>query len=60
MTAVSMAIRGIDLHERRGKALAPSFRASAANPVGFEAAARFDGLSLLSARPLLRATVSIR
>jgi hypothetical protein len=59
-TATNTTIRGIDIHERRGRVWAPSFRASAAIPAGFDIAARFDSLSLLSARPLLRATVSIR
>src|ERR1700726_756597 len=58
-TAANTAIRGIDVHERRGRAFAPSFQAPASIPAGFDAAARFDSLSLLSARPLLRATVSI-
>src|SRR5260370_37817641 len=55
-TAANRAIRGIDILERRGRALAPSFRAFASIPAGFDAAARFDSLSLLPALLLSRVT----
>src|ERR1700730_4332311 len=54
--AANTAIRGIDIHERRGRALAPSFRVSAAIPVGFEVAAGFGSLSPVPTLFFLRVT----
>ena len=56
VTAANAAIRGFDFHERSGGAWASSFEASAAISAGLNVAPRLDGLALLPALFLLRAT----
>jgi hypothetical protein len=57
-SAAKTTIRGFDFHQRGGGVWAPSLREPAENSIGLDVAGRFDSLSLLPARFLLRATNS--